>query len=627
MTFRLAPSPFALRRKALGGVFTKARGEPCGPGETAKQTGCTPASGGSGGGPPSAKKPAKPAGKPRVALSDKSRAKVAAAALAGFPLHLVAGLEVKDDSTGLAKDRGGAFSDKTGGVRVDPEAFSGGTAFMTGDMNGRRVAAEWYRDQYPHADLYVPDVGAHELRQVVAHEAGHFVQDRLSPEVMERARRVFSKERVPTPSVLRYESYFGERRQQYEDQGLQTGLLDRRLLSERIAEAIRLKVQEPELYRKLVGRAGRAFLDALFEGEPPRKSLPPSPFAARRKALGGVFQKAAKESYFETCPRDRQGHCKPSGQGDDQKPAEAKQPSAKPAEKKPGKLAAKRGRLVPARRVGKGKAAKIVLAGGKAAPAHIKPSMVPPDWTDVRVSADPDSDVLVTARDAKGRLKTVYSDSYTMRTAALKFARIRELMKKEKAVYAENQRNRKREETREEADCLWLIQEQATRPGSDKDTGAKVKAYGATTLRAEHVKVQGKQVVLDFIGKEGIRNHYPVKNPDLAKMLLERKKTAKSRGGRLFDTDAEHLRSYASGLDGGGFLVKDFRTARGTAVAVAEIKRRPPPKDEKEFKARVKEVATAVSQVLNNTPVMALQAYIDPSVWAVWRAALPAGEG
>ena len=81
------------------------------------------------------------------------------------------------------------------------------------------------------------------------------------------------------------------------------------------------------------------------------------------------------------------------------------------------------------------------------------------------------------------------------------------------------------------------------------------------------------------------------------------------------------MSNYSHQLDGGGFKTKDFRTLLGTRTAMQEIVNLSPPvpKDEKEYRKKVKEVAIRVSKKLGNTPTVALQSYINPSVFAEWK--------
>lgn len=334
---------------------------------------------------------------------------------------------------------------------------------------------------------------------------------------------------------------------------------------------------------------------------------------------GGEFipgEVMAKASAAERQAVDGKGAARGATTG----PAVTK-PKAAPSEpKKPAKIRAAAGEMVGARRTGEGKDARLILADGREAPSHIKPGMVPAAWSDVQLNLDPSADVLVRGRDKKGRSQTVYSDAFHMRTAAAKFARIREMYDKAIDIHYENQANRHDPALRDAADCAWLIEQQATRPGSESDTGAKVKAYGATTLRGEHVIEAEDGVRLRFIGKEGVSHDHLIRNPELAKMLLDRKATADERGGRLFNVDEKKLNQYIGKLDGGLFTAKDFRTLKANQLATTAIREIGDCCESmKTYKQKVKEVAERVSHVLGNRPVQALESYIDPTVFSVWR--------
>jgi DNA topoisomerase I len=312
------------------------------------------------------------------------------------------------------------------------------------------------------------------------------------------------------------------------------------------------------------------------------------------------------------------GHVdKPAATAGDKKPANSKPKSERPA--KDSKPKPTRGEMASARREGAGKDAKIVMSDGRPAPDHVKPSMVPPNWTDVKVSVDPKAEVLVTARDAKGRPKMVTSDSYDARSAAVKFGRVSEMIREHDTIGKQIDKARKDPATKEEADVAWLMREQGTRPGSDRDTKAKVRAYGATTLEARHVIEAPDGVRLQFIGKEGIAHDHLIRNPELGKMLVQRKKDAASPDAKIFATDDKKVRDFTATLDGGKFSPKDFRTSVATRMAIDHVKADPhPSKDEKEHKKRVMDVATRVSKLLGNRPAQALQSYIHPTAFNSW---------
>lgn len=261
------------------------------------------------------------------------------------------------------------------------------------------------------------------------------------------------------------------------------------------------------------------------------------------------------------------------------------------------------------------KEGEFTLPDGRPLPKHI--SKIPPAWTEVEISEDPKADLLVKGRDAKGRVQSVYSDSHRAKRAAIKFARVAELRAKSQQVKGEILADLATKH-REEAATLLLIQDTGLRPGSTRDTKAAKQAYGATTLEGRHVIIEKEQVRLRFVGKKGKDLDIAVTSLAVREILVRRKKAAGATG-KLFDTDHGDLLGYAKTKDGGGFKTKDFRTARGTAIAVNRIKAMEPPTTKREYKQRVKEVATAVSQQLGNTPVIALQSYIDPNVFSSWR--------
>jgi DNA topoisomerase-1 len=260
-----------------------------------------------------------------------------------------------------------------------------------------------------------------------------------------------------------------------------------------------------------------------------------------------------------------------------------------------------------------------VLANGKPLPDHVP--VIPPAWEDVHVSLDKNSDLVVKGRDAKGRIQSIYSEKHSTRQAKLKFAKVKELRAKQKAIRKEIESDLKSDdpEVRESAAVARLIQETGIRPGGSNDGKAAVQSYGATTLEARHISVRDGKVTLKFVGKKGVKLSIPVEDKAVAKDLIRRKAEAGGPRRPIFDTTDERLREYADTLDGGKFNPKDFRTAKGTEIAVAMIKSMPAPKTEREYKASAKAVARAVSDRLGNTPTVALQSYIDPVVFSKWR--------
>lgn len=239
---------------------------------------------------------------------------------------------------------------------------------------------------------------------------------------------------------------------------------------------------------------------------------------------------------------------------------------------------------------------------------------LPPAWTNVQISDDPNAPLQAIGTDSKGRSQYVYSAAHSEKQAAAKFARINTLRSHIGDI---DHHLASDSEQSDSAAALMLIRRLGLRPGSDANTGAEKKAYGATNLRAGHVKVDGETVSLDFTGKKGVDLSFTVEDSQLAAMLTPRLE-GKGPDDKVFaDTNerktADYLHSIAP-----GFKLKDLRTYHGTLHAFALVEAMPVPSSKSELAKARREVAVAVSEKLGNTPTVALASYIDPSVFAKW---------
>jgi DNA topoisomerase-1 len=240
----------------------------------------------------------------------------------------------------------------------------------------------------------------------------------------------------------------------------------------------------------------------------------------------------------------------------------------------------------------------------------------------VKISDDPGADLLAIGKDSKGRPQYVYSEKFAKTQAALKFSRIKSLEKDMPMIQSELADLRKSSDRKaaDHADCATLIMRMGIRPGSDSDTQAKVKAYGATTLEGQHVVHEDGEIYLRFIGKKGVNINLRVEDQGLARSLYERSQRAGANGRLFGEVSDGTLRDFVrEQLDHGGYHPKDFRTYLGTTEAQKIVETMPAPKGEKEYKKAVMGVAKQVSAKLGNTPVICLQSYIAPEIFTSWR--------
>jgi DNA topoisomerase I len=271
-------------------------------------------------------------------------------------------------------------------------------------------------------------------------------------------------------------------------------------------------------------------------------------------------------------------------------------------------------------RLAQEKGSRATERGGElveATPEDRKRLGIPPAWTDVKVDRKPGAALLATGKDAKGRTQRVYSAEHHEKQAAAKFARIGELHEKLPQI---DRRLSADAQTNDAALAALLIRRMGLRPGSDVDTGAEKKAYGATNMRASDVEVSGDVIRARFTGKKGVDLDLSHRDPELARLLRERKK-GKTDTERLLDTNERKLRDYMKDA-APGVKPKDFRTYLGTATAASLVSGIEPPKSKREYLSKRREVGKQVSEILGNTPTVALASYIAPSVFGDWDVSL-----
>lgn len=251
---------------------------------------------------------------------------------------------------------------------------------------------------------------------------------------------------------------------------------------------------------------------------------------------------------------------------------------------------------------------------------RLKAVNTPAPWLNVRVNDDPTADLQVKGFDSKGREQYRYSAEHGPKAAAEKFARLQEfnavVPKVREAAIAQMNDDKLPFAKRDSAAALTLIAISGFRIGSDADTGAEKKAFGASNLLGSHVTVNGDTISFNFTGKKGVEQSHDVEHHDLA-LYIERRKLANG-DGKLFDTNEGRVTKVFKDVAGSDFKVKDLRTWNGTVHALKAVADMPIPANKKEYLAARKSVGAIVARYLGNTPVVALSAYISPTVFHKW---------
>jgi DNA topoisomerase IB len=248
---------------------------------------------------------------------------------------------------------------------------------------------------------------------------------------------------------------------------------------------------------------------------------------------------------------------------------------------------------------------------------------IPPAWTDVWISAGPDTHLQATGLDSKGRRQYLYHPEWRQRRDVEKFDDMLDFAAALPALRG-TARERLGAEgaTREHALALAirLLDVGLFRVGWDRyarDNGH----VGLTTLRREQVTLLDDAVQFDYVGKHGKRRRMTVRDRDAFVAIgpLRRRRgeplellAYRSNGAwhRITASDVNNaLRSWAEGP----YSSKEFRTWAATVLA-AEALARAHAAGQQASKRAVDQAVREVSTALGNTPAVARASYIDPRV-------------
>ncbi len=248
---------------------------------------------------------------------------------------------------------------------------------------------------------------------------------------------------------------------------------------------------------------------------------------------------------------------------------------------------------------------------------------IPPAWTDVWISPNPNGHIQATARDAKGRKQYRYHPRWREARDETKYTRmilfghalphIRERVEHDLARSGLPKQ-------KVLAAVVRLLEETHIRVGND-EYATKNNSYGLTTMLDEHVNITGTKVEFEFRGKSGKDHQIDIKDRRLASIV---KRCQELPGQRLFqylDENGETLsissgdvNAYLKEITGEDFTAKDFRTWAGTILAAEALWQQEPSKSQTAAKKVVVQAIDNVAGALGNTRAVCRKSYIHPNV-------------
>ena len=146
---------------------------------------------------------------------------------------------------------------------------------------------------------------------------------------------------------------------------------------------------------------------------------------------------------------------------------------------------------------------------------------IPPAWTEVWISPHKNGHIQVTGRDEKGRKVYIYHPRWEELRNETKFNRMlhfgEALPRLRRQVDADlRQHSMSRE--RVLAAAVRLLQQTLIRVGN-AEYARNNNSFGLTTLRNEHVEVDGANLHFEFRGKSGKMHNVGIRDPRAARVL------------------------------------------------------------------------------------------------------------
>ncbi|CDX31781.1 DNA topoisomerase [Mesorhizobium sp. SOD10] len=259
--------------------------------------------------------------------------------------------------------------------------------------------------------------------------------------------------------------------------------------------------------------------------------------------------------------------------------------------------------------------------------ARIRAIVIPPAWTDVWISPDPDGHIQATGRDLRGRKQYRYHPQWTEERDGVKYSSLvafaESLPVLRRQIDADLRRHGLPLE-RVVASVVWLLDNTMIRIGNAAYARDN-KSFGLTTLRDRHVEINGSSLRFAFKGKSGKEWKLKLVDRRIAKVVRGAQDLP---GQKLFQYLDEHgdrrpvrsedVNRYIREASGADFSSKHFRTWGGTIHAASLFAATELPESKRQQNRVINSVVDKVAERLGNTRAVCRNCYIHPLVFEAW---------
>lgn len=249
--------------------------------------------------------------------------------------------------------------------------------------------------------------------------------------------------------------------------------------------------------------------------------------------------------------------------------------------------------------------------------------VIPPAWKNVWICIHSDGHIQATGIDDAGRKQYIYHPKWHEASAAHKYGRLRQFARLLPTIRRNVQGDLKIDELNKRrvvAAVVRLRDKACLRVGNKQYLHAN-DSRGATTLSSEHVERSDSNIRFNFRGKSGKQIEMNCSDEALAAVIED---CEKSDGEFLFSYQnandeyvaitSSDVNSYLLEVARESITAKDFRTWKGSVVALSELCEMPEDLSKTATKRFISAAVKAASQALGNTPAVCRKSYIHSAI-------------
>ena len=256
---------------------------------------------------------------------------------------------------------------------------------------------------------------------------------------------------------------------------------------------------------------------------------------------------------------------------------------------------------------------------------HIKSLKIPPAYTNVRISSNPNSKIQCIGTDTKKRKQYTYNPNYLEEQKKIKFSDLIQFGKKIKRIRRDINNNLNicqsnptliNKKDNIISIVIYIIDYCNFRVGCQKYKKL-YNSFGVTTLNKNHFKFNKNNVVIEFVGKKGVLNKNKVNNTNICALLRLLCNTNDEYVFNYLDADNneyritekhvnDFLKKYHKSLS-----VKMFRTWNANYILLKELLNLDLPDSLTDAKKNINVAVKKAANQLHHSPNVSKKSYMN----------------